>query len=326
MTFDETMIPFLAALLASGAVLLVAQALRGMFGNRQRVQRMHGRLARHAAGARAVAVAAPALPESPLSSMKAALNAMAERVGQKVVKDDGEEVNEAGLALVRAGYRNRRAPLVFWGVKAGLTLCGLLLGLVVRLLSGSDIPLGMVALLFICPAVVGLYAPNVWLSRRIKARRLDIINSLPDALDLLVVCVEAGMGLDQAFSRVAREMAATNPVLAEELNMVILELRAGKSRAEALKNLAARVALEDVNSLVTLIVQADAFGTSISSTLRVYSDTMRTTRFQRAEEIAAKMPVKLLFPLVFCILPALFVTIMGPAFIKLMQVFAQMGQ
>ncbi len=196
---------------------------------------------------------------------------------------------------------------MFWGVKAGLTLCGLLLGLVIRLLAGDDIPLGMVALLFICPAVVGLYAPNVWLSRRIKARRLDITNSLPDALDLLVVCVEAGMGLDQAFARVAREMAATNPVLAEELNLVILELRAGKSRAEALKNLAARVALEDVNSLVTLIVQADAFGTSV-------------------EEIAAKMPVKLLFPLVFCILPALFVTIMGPAFITLMRVFEQMGQ
>jgi len=326
MQFDESMIPLLAAALASGAVLLVAQALRDVFGSRQRMQRMHTRLARHAVGARAVAVAAPSLPDSPLAALKGALNAVAERLGQKVVKGGDEELNEAGMSLVRAGFRNRRAPLVFWGVKAGLTVSGLLLGLIVRLLAGDNIPLGMVALLFICPAVVGLYAPNVWLSQRIKARRLDITNSLPDALDLLVVCVEAGMGLDQAFSRVAREMMATNPVLAEELNLVILELRAGKSRAEALKNLAARVALEDVNSLVTLIVQADAFGTSISSTLRVYSDTMRTTRFQRAEEIAAKMPVKLLFPLVFCILPALFVTIMGPAFIKLMQVFAQMGQ
>ena len=121
------------------------------------------------------------------------------------------------------------------------------------------------------------------------------------------------------------ELRLTSPVLADELRTVTLELRAGKGRGDALRNLARRVAVDDITSLVTLIVQADAFGTSVAQTLRVYSDSLRTTRYQRAEENAAKMPVKILFPLIFFILPALFVTIMGPAALKLMQVFDKMG-
>ncbi|ABM28127.1 type II secretion system F family protein [Nitratidesulfovibrio vulgaris] len=321
---DETSLtPLLAALLAGASVLLAFFGVQGMRGSRRRIDRMQSRVARHLdRNAPTAAASATTLSDD----MRRGINAMAERLGQRVINEGDTELTEAGMALARAGYRNRTAPRVFWGVKAGLTVAGLLMGLTVRLLLGDDVPAGMVALLFIGPAVTGLYLPNIWLSSRIKERRQEIINALPDALDLLVVCVEAGMGLDQALARVAKELQSTSPVLAEELQLSILELRAGKSRADTLKNLAARVAIEDVNSLVTLIIQADAFGTSIASTLRVYSDTMRTTRFQRAEEIAAKMPVKLLFPLVFCILPALFVTIMGPAFIKLMQVFAQMNQ
>lgn len=320
---ETTLTPLLIAILAAASVLLAFFGIRSMSGSRRRVSRLQTRVARHVSRD-APAAAAPSASLG--DDMRRGFNALAERLGEQVTKEDGDELTEAGMALTRAGYRSRRAPQIFWGTKAALTVSGLLAGLVARLFLGDDVPTGMVALLFIAPAVTGLYLPNIWLSSRIKERRQEIINALPDALDLLVVCVEAGMGLDQAMARVARELQATSPILADELQLAILELRAGKTRADTLKNLAARVAIEDVNSLVTLIIQADAFGTSIASTLRVYSDTMRTTRFQRAEEIAAKMPVKLLFPLVFCILPALFVTIMGPAFIKLMQVFAQMNQ
>ncbi len=138
---------------------------------------------------------------------------------------------------------------------------------------------------------------------------------------MLVVCVEAGMGLDAAISRVGEEMQLTHKILSDELNQVTLELRAGKHRQEALRNLAQRTDLEDLASLVSLLIQTDKFGTSISQSLRVYSDTMRTKRFQRAEEIAAKIGVKMSFPLILFIFPSLFVVIMGPAMIRVYRLF-----
>jgi tight adherence protein C len=144
---------------------------------------------------------------------------------------------------------------------------------------------------------------------------------LPDGLDMLVVCVEAGMGLDAAINRVGEEMKASNKVLSDELKLVTLELRAGKHRQEALRNLAQRTDLEDLSSLVSLLVQTDKFGTSIAQALRVYSDSMRTKRYQRAEEIAAKIAVKLTFPLILFIFPSLFVVILGPAMIRIYRTF-----
>ena len=319
---NNALTAMVAAFLAAIAVLLVFFSMQDILGKRTRLTRLQVRLDRRSRTGQSTVTE----PEEPLEQFGNWLRSLAERIGEKVAGTEKDETNEAGLDLIRAGYRTRRAPMMLWGIKAGLTLAGLLLGLMIKLVSGDAIPTGMLALLFVFPAMMGLYLPNMWISSRIKSRKHEITNSMPDALDLLVVSVEAGMGLDQALVRVARELHDASPLLSEELTLVTLELRAGKSRSEALKNLAMRVNVEDVTSLVTLIIQADAFGTSVASTLRVYSDTMRTTRFQRAEEIAAKMPVKLLFPLVFCILPALFVTIMGPAFIRLMQVFAQMGQ
>jgi len=135
--------------------------------------------------------------------------------------------------------------------------------------------------------------------------------------------VEAGMGLDAAISRVGEEVKLTNNVLSDELKILNLELKAGKSRQEALRNLARRVELEDVNSLVTLLVQTDKFGTSVAPALRVYSDTFRTKRYQAAEELAAKLPVKLIFPLIFFIFPAMFVAILGPAAVRALQMLGQ---
>jgi tight adherence protein C len=148
---------------------------------------------------------------------------------------------------------------------------------------------------------------------RISSRKDKIQRGLPDALDLMVVCVEAGTGLDAALNRTAEEMKKTNSVLAEELGLVNLEIRAGKTRQDALKNLAWRTDLEDISNLTTLLIQTERFGTSIAQALRVHSDFMRTKRFQRAEELAQKMPIKLLFPLVLFILPMFFLITLGPA-------------
>ena len=148
-----------------------------------------------------------------------------------------------------------------------------------------------------------------------------IVNGFPDALDLMVVCVEAGMGLDSAITRVAREIGLSNKVLSDELNIYNLEMRGGKLRRDALKNLALRTDVPEVNNLATLLIQTDKFGTSIGQALKVYSDTMRVQRFQRAEERAAKIPVKLIFPLILFIFPSLFVVILGPAVINIYKVF-----
>jgi tight adherence protein C len=308
----QNMLPLLVAALASASVMLAFFGLRGLLNGRQRAKQLQRRVRHHISPTRISGMQSAADTQQGRQQLTAKLNDLMSTIGERLAPRNEEQMGQTNLALVRAGYRSRKAPLILWGAKAGCMLLGLTCGLLIRLAAGETIPAGMLALLFICPAVLGLYLPDAWVSSKVRTRRRQMEDSLPDALDLLVVCVEAGMGLDQAIG------------LGEELSMLVSELRAGKTRSESLKNLAHRVGLEDVNSLVTLIIQADAFGTSIAHTLRVYSDTMRTTRFQRAEEIAAKMPVKLLFPLVFCILPALFVAIMGPAGIRLMQVFSQM--
>jgi tight adherence protein C len=166
-------------------------------------------------------------------------------------------------------------------------------------------------------ALLGFYLPDIWLRQKTDKRKEKILNALPDALDLFVVCVESGMGLDSAIYRVAQEMRLNSLELSDELQLMNLELRAGKSRKDALKNLALRTNLEEINSLVTLLIQTDQFGTSMADALRIYSDSYRTQRYQRAEELAAKLPVKLIFPLVVFIFPALFVVLLGPAAISI---------
>jgi tight adherence protein C len=158
-----------------------------------------------------------------------------------------------------------------------------------------------------------------------KRRQHRIRLGLPDALDLLVVSVEAGLGLDQAIQRVSDELRFAHPDLADELRLINLELRAGKARSEALRNLADRTQLDDLSSLVAMLVQTDKFGTSVAQSLRVHSETMRTKRRQRAEEAAAKTGVKMVFPLVFCIFPAIFVVTIGPAAIRFVQVLVPMA-
>jgi tight adherence protein C len=219
--------------------------------------------------------------------------------------------------LLKAGIRKGNAPLLFFGCKSFLAI---LLPLLFALIKFSALPT-MQSLHFmglsILAALGGFYLPNIWLRMRIDQRKEKILRGLPDALDLMVVCAEAGVGLDAAIHRVGEEMALNNKALSEEFKLMSLELQAGKQRREVLKDLAMRTDLEDVNNLSSMIIQTERFGTSIAQALRVHADVMRVSRFQRAEEVAAKLPVKLLFPMIFFILPSLFITILGPAVIRI---------
>jgi len=158
--------------------------------------------------------------------------------------------------------------------------------------------------------------PSLWLESRIKSRRRRITRELPEVLDLLVIAVEAGLGLDAAVKRVAREVTLSCPILAQELNLMALELKVGIPRQMALKNLAQRCACDEVSSLVTMLIQADRFGVSVGRSLRIHSETVRTKRRQQLEEQAAKVPLKLLFPVLFLIFPAIMAVMAGPAIIK----------
>jgi len=249
---------------------------------------------------------------------------VAARFGEAVKPKEAKELTKTRAALVHAGYRQPKALEIYWGIKAGGALVGLLVGGLVVMTGRLPGRFSLLAML--CCVAVGFYLPGILLDGRVKKRQKAVLHGLPDALDLLVVCVEAGMGLDAAMHRVCVELSPREPAIGGELRLLTLELRAGKSRREALKNLSARVGLEEMGSLVAMLIQADMFGTSIAQTLRVYADAMRVKRFQLAEELAAKLPVKLLFPLVFFIFPTLLIVILGPAGLSIAQMFGGMNR
>jgi tight adherence protein C len=231
-----------------------------------------------------------------------------------------EDVCSTRLLLINAGYRSRKAPLLFLGAKLMLAvLLVFLFTLVPAKLLGFP-SVSSLIMYYVMAAGAGYYLPVLWLRRVIASRKDDLRRAIPDALDLMVVCVEAGLGLDQAIGRVSQEVNRTHPALGDELNVLSVELRTGVSRQESLKNLARRTDLEELGNLVAMLVQTDRFGTSIGQALRVYADSMRTTRRLKAEELAAKLPVKLLFPLVFFIFPSLIVVTIGPAAIRMAKV------
>lgn len=231
-----------------------------------------------------------------------------------------DEISNIRKKFLKAGLRNHNAPLVFFGFKAFLAIVLVSGVFLLKILVIKAIPNHIFIFLSVLVALIGFYLPEIWLRIKTDRRREQILLGFPDALDLMVVCVEAGMGLDAAISRVGEDMQMSNKVLSDEFKLMSLELRAGKTRQDALRNFAMRTDLEDVSSLMTLLIQTDKFGTSVAQALRVYSDTMRTKRYQRAEEMAAKLPVKLLFPLIFFIFPSLFVVILGPAAIRIFRI------
>ncbi|MEF2231449.1 MAG: type II secretion system F family protein [Pseudodesulfovibrio sp.] len=312
------LIPIFAAGLVFASVLLAGWGVMGWLGGADDAARLKERVSGRSSSRRDSLLA-------PLAKLGRVLAARFERIGSKVGPRDEAEIVRNRTALIQAGLRSHNAAVLFQGTKVALAA---LLGggfLALRFLGGMDLTVVMTGLGAVMAAGLGVYAPEVWLRGRVAARRRTVADELPDALDLLVVCVESGMGLDQAIDRVCAELAASGPVISAELKLMTLELRAGKARADALRGLSERVGLDDLSSLTSLLVQADIFGISVGRTLRVYSDAMRTKRSQRAEELAAKLPVKLLLPLVGFILPALFVAIMGPAGLTFMNVFSKVN-
>jgi tight adherence protein C len=230
-------------------------------------------------------------------------------------------VNDASLTqlLRQAGYDGERAALTFWGVRLGVTASlGALAALVTTLLVARS---SVVVLVAVYCALMGWVLPFIWVRRRRARRQKEMTRALPDVLDFLVVCVEAGLGLNQALVRVSQEIGAVSRELGKELAFTNLQIRAGTARSDALQDLADRTGLSEIQSLVTTLVQTDRFGTSVARSLRVHAETLRQKRRQAAEEAAAKTTIKMVFPLVVCIFPALFVVLLSPGLIRILQTF-----
>jgi tight adherence protein C len=249
---------------------------------------------------------------------------------KSVVQAFGEQLQERDptpgatrLRLIQAGYPGQAAVPLYLGTRVLLPAAlgvGSLLLLPILGLSAIKIMLGVVYFVGL-----GYILPTLIVGMRIRRRQKEMQRALPDALDMLVVSVEAGLGLNQALVRVADEIYRLSPVLSEQMTLVNLEIRAGTARDEALRNWADRTGMPDIASLTGMLIQTDRFGTSVAQALRIHADTMRTKRRQRAEEAAAKTTIKLIFPLVFCVFPALFVVILGPAVIQIIQALKSFG-
>ena len=244
------------------------------------------------------------------------LNEILEQIGDRM-KTRRTDLSALRLKMIQAGYANPTAVGIFLGAR--LVLGVGLAGMVLTLIPIIGLPAGLAILGALWGFAVGWLFPGMLVSSRIRKRQKEMVKALPDALDLLVVCVEAGLGLNQAMVRVAQEIGHVSQVLGEQLELTNLEIRAGTARDEALRNLGERTGVDDIQSFAGMLIQTDRFGTSIADALRVHADVLRTKRRQRAEEAAAKTAIKMLFPLVFFIFPAMFVVILGPAVIQVIR-------
>ena len=233
---------------------------------------------------------------------------------------DGWEMSTLRTRFMSAGFRQASAPAIYFAAKTTLAASLPLMAFFILSTGGAKYSTNTLLFWLLSAAAFGYYLPNVVLNNLISRRQREIFESFPDALDLMTVCVEAGLAMDAALARVASEIGLKSAVLSEELQLVTLELRAGSSKEKALRNLALRTGVDDVDALVAMLIQSERFGTSIADSLRVQSDQLRTKRRQRAEEQAAKIALKLLFPLIFFIFPSLLVVLMGPAFIQIYRV------
>ena len=235
---------------------------------------------------------------------------------------DGWEKSQLHIRFVSAGWRSPDAPKLYFGLKTVLTLVFATLAYIfIDKSIQAENPSGLVFILTFA-AGIGYYLPNIVLSKVVKNREQEISETLPDATDLLVVCMEAGLSFDQAFSKVATEIKIKSKILSEELELALMEVRTGFTRERALKNLALRTGSEGIDLFASMINQSERFGTSIADSLRVYADTARIKRRQKAEELASKIATKLLFPLIFCMLPAIFVVLLVPSLMQVKEFFS----
>ena len=260
-------------------------------------------------------------PGEQQSEWKAKVIAALSPAGKLSLPEEGWQDSPMRKRFLNAGYRSEKAAAVFFGTKTVLTLGLPVLFMMGAGIAGAGLKFDYMLGAIVALAAIGYYAPNYYLRRRIANRQLEVFECLPDAIDLMTVMVEAGLGLDAAIARVADEMGQKSAIVGEEFKLVGLELRAGASRAQALRNLALRTGVEEVELFVAMLVQTDRFGTSMAESLRVHSEALRTKRRLRAEEAAAKIGLKLLFPLVFCIFPSIMVVLVGPAAIAIYRNF-----
>lgn len=293
----------------------------------------------------AVALLVGLATSSVLSSQTAARRRLREvavsRGGASVIADEMALTETPGRTVERLSKLVPKSPKEMGGIRRQLTRAGFYSPTAAVIFSLSEVAaaalLGFAAFTWftgtqrvifaVLGAVIGYLLPGLIVSRMAANHQKQIRNGLPDTLDLILICVEAGAGLDQSIVKAADELSLSYPALARELRMVNTEIRAGKPRTEAFRNFADRTGVDDVRAFVTMLVQTDRFGTSIAQALRTHADTLRVLRRQRAEERAQKLGVKLVFPLVFCLFPALFVVLLGPAAIKLYNVlFIEMAQ
>ncbi|UVJ44291.1 type II secretion system F family protein [Pseudomonas sp. LS1212] len=251
------------------------------------------------------------------------LQLLLERVGQRFGSSATAQASATRSLLTHAGYGSSSAVQMYWAVRLllPLMLVGIAL-LILPLVPKLSLTMGIGVVLM--AAAVGWLLPAVYVDKRKKARQGRLRAAFPDALDLMVVCVESGLALPQAIERVADEMAVSQAELAEELALVNAQIRAGISSAEALKQLADRTGLEDIQGLVSLLAQSIRFGTSVADTLRIYAEEFRDRRTQAAEEMGAKIGTKLIFPLIFCLWPSFFLVAIGPVIIGILRTFGKL--
>ncbi len=232
------------------------------------------------------------------------------------IPEEGWEKSTLRTRFMNAGWRNPAAPTLYFAAKTVLVLLAPAVLTPVLLWRGGTSG-RMMLMILLGGAAVGYYLPNVVLARRVKRRRREIFETIPDALDLLTVCVEAGLSLERALVKVAAEIHIKSMLLAQEMQIVLMEMRAGFSKEKALRNFALRSGVDDVDTLVAMLIQSERFGTSVGDALRVYADNLRHKRRMIAEETAARIGLKLLFPLIFCIFPTLMMVLLGPAAIQI---------
>jgi tight adherence protein C len=245
-----------------------------------------------------------------------AMHALIAKLGN-FIPHSPKDVTVMQKRLIRAGIRNDSALKLLYGAKV---LCGVLFPVLAGIaIGGADTDPSNKIMFVLVAAGAGFFGPNEYVRRLASKRQHQIARGLPNALDLLVVCVESGLGLDQAILQVSKELDHAHPEISEEFGFVNLELKAGKRRVEALRNLAERTGVDDLKKLVAVLIQADRFGTGIAQSLRAHADFMRIQARQTAEEKAAKLGVKLIFPIFFCILPSLFVITVGPVVMRIVR-------
>ncbi|MFZ5708326.1 MAG: type II secretion system F family protein [Pseudomonadota bacterium] len=235
-----------------------------------------------------------------------------------------EEMSSARLKMTRAGYRSRNAVRTFHAIQFSLGIFFLIGGVIYAIVStatGAEISTTKILIAVLLPGAIGYYLPRYWVDRRVQSRQEEMQNGFPDALDMLLVCVEAGQSLDQGIIRVSKELSAGYPALAEEFEMVSHEVKAGKDKTNVLRGFAERAGIPDISSFVTVMIQSQTFGTSIAEALRVYAAEMRDKRVMRAEEKANKLPTKMTLGTMMFTVPPLLIILVGPSVYDMMKMF-----